>query len=159
MTKLNLVLGGYTEIGKTTFLKNITNNFVDDKIAVNIVKWNNCIFYDLSGDLKYRNFISKYLNIANVIIMCYRGDFPVSFFSISSWLQDIKKKSKTKIVLLDLHKERTVIRDEASFYCINNGYFHYDLDYISEKDFIRNIVEIFCDEEQNKGLLNCCCWF
>ena len=166
MTKCYLVLGGYSGIGKTTFLKGVRSDFIDDGIGVNVVKWNNNVFYDLSGDLKYRNYIGKYFNEGDIIILCYRGDIDVSFHSISSWIQEIKNFNKKKIIiLLDLHKKRTVIRDEASFYCINNGYYHYDLDFIGEKEFIENIVNVFSSKKDNRGCgwgdlvrKYCCCF-
>jgi len=142
MTKYYLVLGGYCKVGKTTFLKKIKNDFLDEGIHVNVVKWNNFIFYDLNGDLKYRNYIKKYLNDGNIIIMCYRSDIEISFNSISSWLEEIKDKKGKKIILLDLYNKRTELRDEASFYCLNNGYFHYDLDIISEKEFLENVISM-----------------
>ena len=93
-------------------------NFYNKKIEINN-KTINIIFYDSSGQEKFKSLIEIYNREANIIFLVYDITNKNTFININKYIEMIKeiKKENSIIILLgnknDLENQRKVIKKEA----------------------------------------------
>ena len=154
--KINIILLGNSEVGKTSFILRYTEDFfqpiylttigIDFKVK-NITFSNNksykLFFYDTTGQEKYKSISLNLIKNSDGILLMYDITKKKSFESITNWMESIKdiKEESFPIVLVgnktDLKDKREVQKEEGKEIATKYGIDFFE---ISNKDGI-NIEE------------------
>ena len=130
--KINIILLGNSEVGKTSFILRYTEDFfqpiylttigIDFKVK-NITFSNNksykLFFYDTTGQEKYKSISLNLIKNSDGILLMYDITKKKSFESITNWMESIKdiKEESFPIVLVgnktDLKDKREVQKEEG----------------------------------------------
>ena len=137
--KINILLLGNSMVGKTSFiLKYVDDKFqesyvntvgIDFKVKnITINKKNyKVIFYDTTGQEKYKSISLNVIKDAHGIILMYDITDEESFKSIPDWIQSIRdnKGNSFPLILLgnkiDKQEERKIKKEEGKEFADNNG--------------------------------------
>ena len=153
--KINIILLGNTEVGKTSFILRYTEEYyqpiylttigIDFKVKETTLSNNKkykLYFYDTTGQEKYRSIAVNLIKNAEGVLLMYDVTKRASFQSISEWMESIynSKPKNFPIILtgnkIDLEK-REVTTEEGEKLAKNYGIPFYE---ISNKEGI-NVTE------------------
>ena len=162
MNKENIqetIILGDTEVGKTQIINRFCHhefqpnykptlgmNFYNKKIEINN-KTINIIFYDSSGQEKFKSLIEIYNREANIIFLVYDITNKNTFININKYIEMIKeiKKEDSIIFLLrnknDLENQRKVIKKEAEELAEKKGFLFYEISTKKIYDDINNLFQ------------------
>ena len=139
MEKITLLLLGNSQVGKTCFiLKYVDDKFqesyvstvgIDFKVKNITIQQKNykIIFYDTTGQEKYKSISLNVVKDAHGIILMYDITDEESFKSIPDWIQSIRdaKGNSFPLILLgnkiDKQEERKIKKEEGKELADSNG--------------------------------------
>ena len=157
--EIRIIILGDTEVGKTQIINRFCHhefqpnykptlgmNFYNKKIEINN-KTINIIFYDSSGQEKFKSLIEIYNREANIIFLVYDITNKNTFININKYIEMIKeiKKEDSIIFLLgnknDLENQRKVIKKEAEELAEEKGFLFYEISTKKIYDDINNLFQ------------------
>jgi Ras-related protein Rab-1A len=108
--------------------------------------------WDTAGQERFRTLTSSYYRGSNAILLCYDISDKNTFHNIDMWLEEVKRYSTGKPLLLlcgtkiDLDFKREVMKEEAEEYAKTNNMYFFE----SSSKNNSNITEIFELIAENK---------
>ena len=108
--------------------------------------------WDTAGQERFRTLTSSYYRGSNAILLCYDISDKNTFHNIDMWLEEVKRYSTGKPLLLlcgtkiDLDFKREVMKEEAEEYAKTNNIYFFE----SSSKNNSNITEIFELIAENK---------
>ena len=157
--EIRIIIFGDTEVGKTQIINRLCHhefqpnykptlgmNFYNKTIEINN-KTINIIFYDSSGQEKFKSLIEIYNREANIIFLVYDITNKNTFININKYIEMIKeiKKEDSIIFLLgnknDLENQRKVIKKEAEELAEEKGFLFYEISTKKIYDDINNLFQ------------------
>lgn len=153
---VKIMLIGDEYVGKTRFIKTITNSEFDDLKTIG-VDFNSTTFeinnktirvqlWDTCGNKGYMKIAKAYYKHANAFMFCFDVTNKDTFNSLDSWIEnteDSESNNPVKIIVgmkIDL-KERSVTNEEAVAYAATKNFKYYEASALD----INNITEIVKD--------------
>jgi Ras-related protein Rab-1A len=150
--KINVIVIGNYNVGKTSLIKHMCKSLIKDKtyvptIGVDLMKFKINIdsksvlvlFHDTAGQERFQTITKSFYKLADAIILMYSIDDKESFLKLDTWLNEIKLHSQTKNVYLvggkvDVYtfenSKSLVLYEEATKYLDDN------------KDTIKSLFEL-----------------
>ena len=157
--EIRIIILGDTEVGKTQIINRFCHNefqpnykptlgmnFYNKKIEINN-KTINIIFYDSSGQEKFKSLIEIYNREADIIFLVYDITNRNTYININKYIEMIKeiKKEDSIIFLLgnknDLENQRKVIKKEAEELAEKKGFLFYEISTKKIYDDINNLFQ------------------
>ena len=136
--KINIVLVGEQQVGKTALILSILNNeFIDDTLISTIGIEKNIMeikslnqkiaIFDTSGQQRYRSMVGNCIKISNIIIMVYDATNHKSFEELNEWYKLIEDSKGPNCVIglignkIDLDDKIEVGNEEGIRYAQSKG--------------------------------------
>ena len=145
METIKIIFLGDEKVGKSSMFNRLyKNTFEEDYQAtigldfhskrVKTKNWQpNLIFYDTSGQQKFKSLIPMYIKDSQVIIFVYDISNKDSFIHIENWYNDLKDLIKEDAILIlignktDLEEKRQITTKEVEDYSKQKGFLFYEL--------------------------------